>query len=74
MISKAKYLFYCLSFALLYFMTAEILLRRLVWKQIPTPLPGFFVYLLILLNLALLPYLMKPVLRRLAGGKKPGRN
>lgn len=69
-LNKIKFSVYVLLFISLYWMTAEILLRRYLWQQIPTPLPVWFVYALIVLNLGLIPYFVKP----LVDARKQGRS
>lgn len=64
-----KKAFYSVCLFCLVFMTAEILVRRWYWNQVPTQLPSFWVYTLVLVNLLSLPYLLKRV-----GKKKPERN
>ena len=61
---------YILLIFSLYWMTLEIILRRFFWHQVPTPIPSWFVYALIMLNFAAIPYLIRP----LVDARKLGRS
>ncbi len=69
-VKKIKLAIYTLLVMVLYFLTFEIIIRRLVFHQIPTPVSSLVVYALLAVNLGLIPYFIKP----LVGGRKLGKN